>query len=218
MENFYIDDFIIFYTANLFNLLTPGANFAIITCHSSTISRKAGMMTIIGIVSSAFISKGCAICAIGFITTKLFWCFQLVKYMGCMYLFYLGIGYLWHSITMKTVQKKLDAIVFDKALSKSSMQYIPIFRIGFLTDMFNPQALFGFMTIVSSTLHPETTFLIRLCYVLILICTSFIWYTCMVFLFSHPMLTKKLYSFFPWIRWLSGISLIGIAFKILFIG
>ncbi|CCM10382.1 membrane protein of unknown function [Cardinium endosymbiont cEper1 of Encarsia pergandiella] len=218
MQNFYIDDFIIFYMANLLNLLTPGANFTIITCHSSTMSRKAGMMTIIGIISSAFICKGCAICGIGFITAKLFWCFQLVKYMACIYLLYLGIGYFWYSITMKTGQKFLDAIVLDKPLSKSSMKYIAIFRVGFLTDMFNPQALFGFMTIVSSTVRPETTFLIRFCYVLILICTSFIWYTLIVLLFSHPILTKKLYGFLPWIKCLSGISLIGIACKILFIG
>jgi len=218
MENFYIDYFIIFYIANLFNLLTPGANVAIITCHSSTISRKAGMMSIIGIISSSFICKGCAICGIGFITAKLFWCFQLVKYMGCIYLLYLGIGYFWHAITMKTTGKNLDAIVLNKPLSTSSIKYIRSFRVGFLTDMFNPQALFGFMTIVSSTVRPETTFLIRFCYVLILICTSFMWYTCIVFLFSHPILTKKLYSFFPWIRFLSGISLIGIAFKMVFIG
>ncbi|MEF2229286.1 MAG: LysE family transporter [Candidatus Cardinium sp.] len=135
MQNFYIDDFIMLYTANLFNILSPGANVTITICNSNTISRKAGMMTGMGIICSSSIRKGCTICGIGLIISKAFWLFQLVKYVGSAYLFYLGVQYFWRSIATQAENKNLHTILLNNSLGKSSMNHIQAFQVGFLTDV-----------------------------------------------------------------------------------
>ncbi len=226
---FYVDDFFLLYMANLLNLVSPGAGFAITVRNSTAISRKAGLMTGAGIVCSSVIHKSYTLLGFGLIVSQTPWLFQLIKYAGCAYLFYLGVKCFWDAMAPR-IQKKIlvflpfglgsdhtkpDHFTLGNVLDDSHMTQGQAFRMGFLTDMLNPQASLCFIAIVAATIRPETPLLTQGFYGLTLISTSVVWYTLVALFFSHPLLIEKFYNARPWIKRLIGASLVYFACKLL---
>ena len=94
MINFYINDFLLLYTANFLNLISPGAGFSIVVYNSNSISKKIGIVTAMGIVCSSIFHKTYTFMGFGLIISQNPYFFNLIKYIGCFYLFYLGINLL----------------------------------------------------------------------------------------------------------------------------
>jgi len=72
-------------------IMMPGADFTLIMKATLTNGRKAGQITACGIAAGLVFHTAAAIFGLSAIIAKSAFLFDLVKYVGAVYLFYLGI-------------------------------------------------------------------------------------------------------------------------------
>lgn len=208
----YFTEFALLFAANFLNLVSPGAGFAITVRNSTVGSRRAGFMTGFGIVASSFIHKGYTFLGFGLLISQNPTLFMIVKYAGCAHLSYLGLKCLWEGLKK---DQKSSWNLEENPSKISSVTSYQGFRMGFLTDLLNPQASLCFMSLVAATVSPETPMKIQLFYGLILLMTSVVWYSCVAFFFSSPPLQKRFLSLRRLFEGLMGGSMLYLSFRLL---
>lgn len=204
----YLLEFFELYTINLLNLISPGAGFAIMIRNSSFHSRKVGVFTAFGIVTSSLIHKSYTLLGFGLLVSETAWLFYTIKYAGAAYLFYLGAKTLnVHKINNIFRQKKPKDLVPLTSWGG--------FRVGFLVDLLNPSASLSFVCIVVATVSIDTPIEIRGLYGITLILTSLAWYLILAFSFSNKTLQNFIMKSHGWVERIMGASLIYLSIRML---
>jgi RhtB (resistance to homoserine/threonine) family protein len=194
------------FSANLLNLISPGSGFIITVRNSTLFARKVGIATGLGIVTSSIIHKTYTLLGFGLIVSKSEWLFNGIKYAGCAYLIYLGIK------CFRPSYRTLPS--FKKKKTIPGLSRINAFRMGFLTDILNPQASLCFITIVTATVSPKTPIKVQLLYGFALILTSLLWYMLLALFFSNYRLQSLLQQSQRWIEPLTGVVMIGLGIRL----
>ncbi|MBT4879909.1 MAG: LysE family transporter [Alphaproteobacteria bacterium] len=206
----YWPEFLALYTINLINLMSPGAGCALVARNSMAYSRKSGLFTAFGIVSSSFIHKAYALLGFGLIISQTPVLLMTIKYIGCAYLLYLGVMCFINSM------KKNGQSAFSVGDIQNSGKDIPrkqSFRMGFFTDLLNPMASVAFLSIVSATVNPATPLKVQAFYGLCLISTSLIWYSLLAYFFSNECFQVFFEKSSRWVEGFSGSVFIWFGIK-----
>ncbi len=132
MENFYL-----FVITCIFLIILPGPDTAIMTKNTLTGGKQGGFKTMLGICCALSIHTLTAIAGLSAIIAKSALLFSVFKYIGAVYLIYLGIKSLW---TLRN-QEKTETVVESKYKNKSS------FKQGFLTNLLNPKIAVFFLNL-----------------------------------------------------------------------
>ena len=90
MENFYL-----FVIMSILLIILPGPDTAIATKNTLTFGKTGGFKTMFGTCCALFIHTLAAIIGLSAIIVKSTILFSVFKYIGAVYLFYLGIKTLW---------------------------------------------------------------------------------------------------------------------------
>lgn len=123
----------LFLIASLALLLTPGPAVLYIVARSINQGRMAGIVSVLGVETANFFHASAAALGLSAILLSSALAFDIVKYLGAAYLFYLGI----RKIVAREDQAKAEV---DKQESLSR-----IYSQGFVVNLFNPKtALFFF--------------------------------------------------------------------------
>ena len=146
----YWAEFLALYTINFLNLISPGAGCVLTLRNSTVYDRKTGIVTGFGIVASSVLHKTYTLLGFGLVVSQSDLLFNVIKFSGCFYLIYLGFQSWRHS----SLPFKLNLI--DVKPSKKPLTTTQAFKMGFLTDLLNPQASLCFISIVSATISPQT--------------------------------------------------------------
>lgn len=233
MEKKYFSEFLLLYSMNLLNLLTPGANFTITMRNSIALSRKTGLFTALGVICGSSIHKIPTILGLGFLQTQSVWIYEIVRYIGCAFLLYLGIKTIWVSLSdtfrkgiigsgkIKHLSPKQQNSVTEYNDLSTTYKRIDVepkkaFYIGFFTDVLNPQATFCFLAIVGATVAIDTPIHVRAFYSVALICTSMFWYFSVALFFSQPFFVNKCYEVRPYLERIAGIFLITLSYRLFY--
>jgi len=114
--------------------ITPGADTMLVIRNVLSRGGKAGVLSTFGICSGLFIHASLSALGLSIILVKSATVFQIVKYVGAMYLIYLGIQSLWGISQIKDDQlSKIENEKGDTDRKKKS------FIEGFLTNILNPK-------------------------------------------------------------------------------
>src|SRR6476620_10292187 len=152
MENFYL-----FMIMSILLIILPGPDTAIATKNTLTFGKSGGIKTMFGTCCALFIHTLAAIIGLSAIIVKSAILFSFFKYVGAVYLFYLGIKTLW-AIKNKGEASATEIITESKYKNKSC------FKQGFLTNILNPKVAIFFLTFlpqfVDSKSNTFTQFLI----------------------------------------------------------
>ncbi len=185
--------------------LLPGPAFAVVTTNTLLYSRRSGLFTSLGV--------GCALlvhifyCALGLaiVISQSLFIFNLIKYIGAVFLFYLGISLL----IIKTPPLQPDLLTQHS--SKSIQSSLTSFWQGFLGNLFNPKTTAFFLALFTAVISPDTSaiWLILFAIEMFLIATS--WYSFVVIVLSHRRVVKILDKAEKYIAKSMGILLIGFA-------
>ena len=194
------------------NLVSPGPETALMLHNSSYYSRKIGFFTGLGIVASSFIHKTYSFLGFGAFISKTPWLFTGVKYGGGTYLAYLGTRMLLSQSKVANMVKAENEYI----TRLKSMTTRKAFRMGFMIDILCPSASLVFISIVAATVDPATPLSIQLLYGLLLIMTSFIWYTLQAYTFSHAKIKKTLEKSGHWVNRVMGLYMLYFAAKLMF--
>ncbi|WP_223594651.1 LysE family translocator [Neobacillus bataviensis] len=132
MENFYL-----FVIMSLLFVILPGPDIGLITQNTVTSGKKGGIDTVIGITSGLIIHTSAAVFGLSAIFVKSALLFSIFKYVGAVYLIYLGVTSIWSS-------KKNKGSSGDGHQTKYKNK--SPFRQGFLTNLLNPKIAVLFLT------------------------------------------------------------------------
>jgi threonine/homoserine/homoserine lactone efflux protein len=120
---------------HLLAVISPGPDFMMITRSSLIYSRRTGMYSAIGLGLGILVHVAYSLVGIGLVISQSIVLFTIIKYLGAIYLIYIG----YKSLTAKLERAKDNEIVMRQGITP-----LKAIRIGFLTNVLNPKATLFF--------------------------------------------------------------------------
>lgn len=190
-------------------LLSPGPDFAIVVRNSLIYSRRTAIFTAVGVALGILVHLSYIFLGLGIVISKTVWLFTLFKYIGSIYLIYIGI---------KGLLTKKQKIVYEKgSYQQQDISPLKALRAGFLTNITNPKAMLFFLSLISAFITPkEPTFIIAT-YVLLIFTSTLIWFLIVAIFFSSRRLSSFFRDFQYLIERVTGGFLILLGIKMLFV-
>ncbi|WP_053363482.1 LysE family translocator [Bacillus sp. FJAT-27251] len=133
MENFYL-----FVIMCILLIILPGPDTAIATKNTISLGRAGGLKTALGTCCALLIHTSAAVLGLSAIIVKSSFLFSVFKYVGAVYLIYLGAKTLWAMKKGQAASVELTA--------KSQFANTSCFKQGFLTNILNPKVAVFFLT------------------------------------------------------------------------
>jgi len=139
-----LDDFLLFAFASLVLNITPGNDMLYVATRSASQGVKAGIVSSLGIAGGCIVHLLAAVIGLSAIIANSAVAFNIIKYIGAAYLFYLGIK----SFLSKQNKFNLNDKIEKKPLSK-------LFWQGVFTNVLNPKVALFFLAFLPQFIHPE---------------------------------------------------------------
>lgn len=142
---FGIENYIGFIAAGIVLNLTPGADTMYILTRSISQGRKAGIYSVLGITTGGLIHTVFASLGLSIILAQSATAFAIVKYVGVVYLVYLGIKMI--------ADKKNSFDNNNQDIEKLDLK--KIYRQGVLTNVLNPKVALFFLAFLPQFINPD---------------------------------------------------------------
>ena len=143
---FGITNFETFLFAGIILNLTPGADTMYILGRSISQGKKAGIMSALGISTGSLVHCIIASFGLSIIIAKSAIAFSTIKYLGAVYLIYLGVKAL-----LTKSRKEFEIEQLDKKKSSNRK----IFISGILTNILNPKVALFFLAFLPQFIDPN---------------------------------------------------------------
>ncbi len=161
-------------TITILAVISPGADFAMVTRNSMVLSRRAGVLTATGIAFGVLVHVAYSMAGIGLLIAQSIVLFNLIKFAGAAYLIYLGVTMLR---TKKADPGETATIVTplsDRAALKS----------GFLTNALNPKTTLFVVALFTQVISPSTPLAVQLGYGAFMSLAHLLWFALVAYAFS----------------------------------
>ncbi len=161
-------------TITVLAVVSPGADFAMVTRNSLMLSRRAGVLTAVGIALGVLVHVAYSIAGIGLLIAKSIVLFNALRLIGAGYLVYLGITML-RAQPVDPRQSTVPAMaISDRAA----------LRIGFFTNALNPKTTLFVLSLFTQVIHPQTPLVVQLGYGAFISLAHLIWFSLVACAFS----------------------------------
>ncbi|WP_107948467.1 LysE family translocator [Lysinibacillus parviboronicapiens] len=192
-------------------IILPGPDTAIATKNTLTASKKGGIQTILGSCCGLLIHTFAAVIGLSAIIVKSAYVFAVLKYVGAVYLCYLGVKTLW---TLKTI-RSLPPVLQDETQVDHKYAHQSCFKQGFLTNIMNPKVAVFFLTFLPQFVDVSSaTFVPFLFMGLIYTAITALWFVFYVYLLDRIGAFMKKPTTKTVIEGLTGTILIGFGIKL----
>jgi RhtB (resistance to homoserine/threonine) family protein len=202
MENVYL-----FVLMSILLIILPGPDTGLTTQNTITYGREGGFKTVLGISSGLIIHTLAAVFGLSTIIVKSALLFSVFKYVGAVYLIYLGVTSL--RSLKKGNEVSSDGDVQTKYQNKST------FRQGFLTNLLNPKVAVFFLTFLPQFLSPGSKPFLQLLFMgMTYTVLTVIWLLLYVYLIDNICTWMKKPSTQRAIQGISGLVLVTFGIKL----
>ncbi|MDA5107536.1 MULTISPECIES: LysE family translocator [Brevibacillus] len=140
-----MEHYALFVLMSVLLIILPGPDTGVVTQNTVFHGRAGGMKTVLGSTSGLLIHTLAVVCGISAILVKSAFLFSVIKYVGAVYLLYLGLVSLWSLRNQETAAVDRP---YAKHQSKSP------FLQGFLTNVLNPKVAVFFLTFLPQFVKP----------------------------------------------------------------
>lgn len=178
----YLTEFLTVATVHLLAVMSPGPDFIMVTRNTLVHSRKTGMYSAIGLGLGIGVHVAYSLLGIGLLISQSVLLFNIMKFIGAGYLFY--IGYL--SLTSKATHVKIEAKEKKKDLAP-----LAAVRTGFITNVTNPKATLFFLALFTQVIDPHTPMAIQLLYGIEMMVATALWFGLVAIIFSHHVVKSR---------------------------
>jgi RhtB (resistance to homoserine/threonine) family protein len=161
---------------NLFAAISPGPDFVMAVKNSLTYSRRTGIMTGIGIGLGIGVHILYCAAGIGYIISKSIFVFHIIKYLGALYLIYMGV---------MAILSRGSKIEIEKDSNHQDIKMLNAMKAGFLTNILNPKATLFFLGLFTFVVKPHTPVSVIIILALIMILTAITWFTIVAVFFTQ---------------------------------
>jgi len=192
---------------HLLAVISPGPDFMMITRSSLIYSRRTGMYSAIGLGLGILVHVAYSLVGIGLVISQSIVLFTIIKYLGAIYLIYIG----YKSLTAKLERAKDNEIVMRQGITP-----LKAIRIGFLTNVLNPKATLFFLSLFTLVISPNTPLFVKLIMSAEMSIVTAGWFMLIAFIFSHHLFKNKIQKVQHIAERFIGIALILLGLKVAF--
>lgn len=185
-------------------VISPGADFAMVTRTSLMVSRRAGLLVALGIGCGVLVHVGYTLLGLGVLLHRLPWLFSALKWLGAGYLVWLGLA-LWRQAGAAT---HADAVA--NAAAPAPGLAARHWRRGFLTNALNPKTALFILSLFTQVTGPEVAVATQLAQGLFIAIAHVLWFALVAWCFSAPALQPRVQAIRPWIDKSLGGVLMGL--------
>ncbi|QUJ67791.1 LysE family transporter [Photobacterium sp. GJ3] len=158
-------------------VMSPGADFAMVTRNSYLCGRKAGLLAALGIAAGVLIHVGYTLLGIGILIATSPTLFTAIQYLGAAYLIYIGFS------TLRT-RTHLEGPE-EMPLAPSGFA---AFRQGLMTNALNPKTTLFVLSTFTQVVNPDTSVWVQLGYGLFMASAHGVWFSLVAIFFSQASL------------------------------
>jgi len=159
-------------TITILAVISPGADFAMVSRNSMMMSRRAGILTAVGISLGVLVHVTYSLLGVGLVISRSALLFNLIKYLGAAYLIYLGIS-------MIRTKAALPGTAPGPILSDAGA-----LRVGFLTNATNPKTTLFVLSLFTQVISARTPLAVQLGYGAFMSAAHLVWFTLVACAFS----------------------------------
>ncbi|HDR7801606.1 LysE family translocator [Bacillus tropicus] len=205
-----IENYFLFIIMSICLIILPGPDTAMATKNTLVAGKVGGVKTVFGTCVALLIHTLAAVIGLSALIVKSALLFSIFKYVGALYLIYIGIK------ALLAVRNKEDVATNDISLNNEN-KHSSCFRQGFLTNLLNPKIAVFFLTFLPQFLNPNhNTFIQLLIMGLTYLVLTVIWFAFYIFLIDKISAFMKKPKTQRYIQGLTGVVLIGFGIKLAF--
>ena len=160
-------------------VISPGADFALVSRNSYLYGRQSGLYTAYGIACAVWIHIGYSVFGLSVLKHYLPNLLSVIQYGGALYLIYIGYKTF---IQLPVVEQSALSFVQRKQA----------FRQGFLTNSLNPKTTLFVMSIFAQLLSKQNQMLSLIGYGVFISASHLIWFMLVAFFCSTPAIRNKI--------------------------
>lgn len=212
-----IDHFELYSVAiiTLLAVISPGPDFAMVSKVALLKGRRAGILCSIGISAAISVHIAYTLFGLGIVFANNIWVLNTLRYLGALYLIWLGVSALWPDIKnlfSNTINKhpKDSTQQNNRAINNSSP-----FWTGFACNALNPKTMLFIVSLFSQIISDETPLAIELGYGLYISLVHFVWFTLVTCLLTSERVQKKVLILKVWIERVTGVLLTSFGIRLL---
>ncbi|OTA19936.1 chemotactic transduction protein [Xenorhabdus beddingii] len=179
-------------------VISPGADFAMITRNSYLHGRHAGILAAFGIASGILVHVAYTILGMGILIAHSPNILLAIKIAGAIYLIYIGY---------KTLMSKTK---IDIEMNSTKNVSIDSFRTGFLTNVLNPKSTLFVVSTFTQIVSPSTSLGLQIGYGIFMSLMHLIWFISVAIFFSHRKLRAAMLEKQTMLNRIIGVILIGL--------
>lgn len=166
-------------SVTLLAVISPGADFALVSRNSYLYGRKQGIYTAYGIACAVWIHISYSLMGLSFLQHVLPSLLHIIQYIGAGYLMYIG----YQTFTQQQV---------NDTLGGGFIHPWQAFRQGVLTNSFNPKTTLFVMSIFAQLLTVENHLLKLIGYGCFISVSHLIWFMAISVFCSNPTIRNKI--------------------------
>jgi len=185
-------------------VISPGADFAMVTRSSYAQGRKAGLAAAVGIALGVQVHVLYTVLGIAVIISQSPSLFLFMKVVGAGYLIYLG----YKSLT-NTTRIRLDGIGQDTGASLWAA-----LRTGFLTNALNPKTMLFVISAYTQVVQPGSPLALDFAYGAFMSFAHWVWFSLVAVFFSSTALRKAMIERQRLVDRVIGLALIGLGLAV----
>lgn len=173
--------------------ISPGPDFAMVSRNGLLLSRRAGVLTAVGIGMGVLVHVCYTLLGLGLVLQQTLWLFSALKLAGAAYLIYLGVKML----RSKPAIERLDA-------PPPVMSDLAALRTGFLTNALNPKTAIFIVSLFMGVVRPDTAITVQIAYGVFIAGAHILWFSLIALCFSAGKVRAKLMAARHWIDRIFG--------------
>ncbi|WP_077965084.1 LysE family transporter [Ensifer adhaerens] len=185
-------------TITILAVVSPGPDFAMVTRNSMLLSRRAGVLTALGIAAGVWVHVTYTLLGVGLLIRQSLLLFTMLKLVGAAYLIWLGIRML------RAKPAQAAALTERPALSD-----LGALRMGFLTNALNPKTTIFVVSLFMQVVQPTTALPAQMAYGAFISAAHLIWFAIVALFFSSATVRLRLLALRHWIDRAFGALLVG---------
>ncbi len=182
----------------LLAVISPGADFAMVTRSSYAQGRKAGLAAAVGIAMGVQVHVLYTVLGIAVIIGQNPTLFLAMKMLGAGYLVYLG----YQSLTNTT------RITLDEGVSGAGL--LAALRTGFLTNALNPKTMLFVVSAYTQVVQPGSSLTLNFAYGAFMSLAHWAWFSLVAVFFSSAALRRAMIERQRTVDRVLGVVLIGL--------
>lgn len=188
-------------------LISPGPDFVMAVRNAMTHNRRAGIFTALGFAIGVAIHVTYCLFGIAALVAQSIVLFNILKYAGAAYLFYIGVQSLRSKGFSMTEQNGDHAV-------PTPLPDTTAFRIGFMTNLLNPKATLFFMALFTQFIHTDTPLWVGVIYGFTCVVMTFLWFSIVATILTTPAIRTRFLSISQWIDRACGVALLALGVRL----